>query len=95
MSRQSTSYSIEMISLSEPDTVRLVDVEDRINEAAAQLGYNREQFLAREQVLTRELSNLREERTRLINGMARTYLREEAPEDWQFNASNKTFERKT
>ena len=82
-----------MRELTEKDRARVQDVETRIAEVGAQMGYNRETFLQREQTLLSELTRLRAERTDLVNMMAREYLGDEDPEHWQYNASTMTFER--
>ena len=84
-----------MPALTNQDRARLQDVERRIADAGAQLGYNREQFLQREQVLVAELTRLRAERTQAINVLAREYLKDEDPTKWQFNATTMTFEERT
>ena len=84
-----------MHPLNEKDRVRLADVEDRIQEAAKQLGYCREQYLAREALLTRTLTALRAERQQTLNVLAREYLSDEDPNEWQYNTDTKTFEKRT
>ena len=84
-----------MLQLTEQDRARLVDVEERIQEAAKQLGYCREQYLAREAVLAQTLAALRAERQQALNLLAREYLKNEDPNEWQYNTDTHTFEKRT
>lgn len=83
-----------MHTLSDTDRAHIEDVEERIREAGVQLGYCREQYLRREQALLAELTRLRAERTQALNVMARHYLQDQDPTEWQYNADTKTFERR-
>lgn len=84
-----------MRPLNERDRERITDVEGRIQEAAKQLGYCREQYLEREAILLRTLTALRAERQQALNALAREYLKGDDPNEWQYNADTKTFEQRT
>ena len=84
-----------MKPLTPEDQDRLEDVEQRIRNAAAQLGYCREQYLRREEVLLAALTTLRGERTQMLGVLGRAYLKDEDPKEWQYNADTKVFERIT
>lgn len=84
-----------MKELSPSDKSRMDDIERRIVEVATQLGYCREEYLAREAVLTNELTAVRAERTQALNVLAREYLHDEDVNEWQYNADTKTFEKRT
>lgn len=80
------------MDLTDSDKRLVQGVEDRIRDTAMQLGYCREEYLQNERMLTDALTALRSERRQLLDALARSYIDDEDPAAWQYNADNMAFE---